>query len=112
MSCDSNKILEALTEVIESRNSEDAASSYVSQLLHADIDKVLKKIGEEAIETVLAAKSGNAEHTVKETADLWFHSMIMLQKMGLSAQDVLDELQRRFGVSGLEEKRQRFENQD
>ena len=102
-------LLTQLEEVLEQRKSADAGSSYVASLHAKGLDAILKKIGEEATETVLAAKDGDREHIVYETADLWFHSMVMLSHLGISHQQVLDELQRRFGFSGLEEKAQRKE---
>jgi len=102
-----SSVLEQLEAVLEQRKSAAADSSYVASLHAKGLDAILKKIGEEATETVLAAKDGDAEHIIYETADLWFHSMVMLSHMGISHQQVLDELQRRFGLSGLEEKAQR-----
>jgi len=102
-----SSVLEQLEVVLEQRKSAAADSSYVASLHAKGLDAILKKIGEEATETVLAAKDGDAEHVIYETADLWFHSMVMLSHMGISHQQVLDELQRRFGLSGLEEKAQR-----
>ena len=102
-----SSVLEQLEVVLEQRKSADADSSYVASLHAKGLDAILKKIGEEATETVLAAKDGDAEHIIYETADLWFHSMVMLSHMGISHQQVLDELQRRFGLSGLDEKMQR-----
>ncbi|MEW6688137.1 MAG: phosphoribosyl-ATP diphosphatase [Pseudomonadota bacterium] len=96
--------LERIAAVIESRKSGDAAKSYVAQLLAAEEDAVLKKVGEEAVETVLAAKGGDRLHLVRETADLWFHSMILLARHGLGPGDVLAELHRREGIAGLDEK--------
>ena len=102
-----SSVLEQLEVVLEQRKSADADSSYVASLHAKGLDAILKKIGEEATETVLAAKDGDAEHIIYETADLWFHSMVRLSHMGISHQQVLDELQRRFGLSGLDEKMQR-----
>ncbi len=102
-----SNVLEQLEAVLEQRKSAAAESSYVASLHAKGLDAILKKIGEEATETVLAAKDGDVEHIIYETADLWFHSMVMLSHMGISHQQVLDELQRRFGLSGLEEKAQR-----
>ena len=96
--------LERIAAVIESRKGADAEKSYVARLLAAGEDAVLKKIGEEATETVLAAKSGDRLHLVRETADLWFHSMILLARHGLGPGDVLAELHRREGIPGLDEK--------
>ena len=96
--------LERIAAVIESRKGGDTEKSYVARLLGSNEDAVLKKIGEEATETVLAAKSGDRLHLVRETADLWFHSMILLARHGLGPGDVLAELHRREGIPGLDEK--------
>jgi phosphoribosyl-ATP pyrophosphohydrolase len=96
--------LERIAATIEQRKGADTAKSYVSRLLAEGEDAVLKKIGEEATETVLAAKSGDRLHLVRETADLWFHCMILLARHGLGPGDVLAELHRREGISGLDEK--------
>ena len=88
----------------------DEKSSYVASLYSKGLDAILKKIGEEATETVMAAKDGDAKKIVYETADLWFHSMVLLAHQGLDPQQVLDELERRMGMSGLEEKAARTEN--
>ena len=96
--------MERIAAVIESRKGGDPEQSYVAGLLAKDEDAVLKKIGEEATETVLAAKSGDAQHLVRETADLWFHCMILLARHGRAPADVLAELQRREGTPGLDEK--------
>lgn len=96
--------LERLASTIEARRGADPASSYVAGLLGSDGDAVLKKIGEEATETVLAAKSGERLSIVRETADLWFHTLVMLARHGLGPQDVLAELHRREGISGIDEK--------
>ena len=97
-------ILKQLADVIDSRRGGDAEASYVARLLARGDDAILKKIGEEATETVMAAKDGVKERIVAETADLWFHCMIMLSHHGLRPEDVLAELQRRAGTSGIEEK--------
>ncbi|MCP3670323.1 MAG: phosphoribosyl-ATP diphosphatase [Gammaproteobacteria bacterium] len=102
-----SEILSQLTEVLEQRRAGDPDSSYVSSLYHKGLDAILKKIGEEATETVMAAKDGDREKIVYEVADLWFHTMVLLAHEGLAARDVLAELDRRFGLSGLEEKSQR-----
>jgi len=102
-----NDILEQLTEVLEQRKAASADSSYVASLYDKGLDAILKKIGEEATETVMAAKDGDRQKIVYETADLWFHTLIMLSHQGLTADDVLQELARRFGLSGLEEKANR-----
>ena len=100
----SNDILQRLTEAIEARKQALPDSSYVAKLFSKGEDAILKKVGEEATEVLLAAKGGDRTHLVYETADLWFHCMVMLSHQGLSAQDVLNELARREGISGLEEK--------
>ena len=96
-------ILDRLAAVIEQRRHGDPASSYVARLFHKGGDAVLKKIGEEATECVMAAKDGDRAKIVYEVADLWFHTMIALAQHGLTPQDVLKELARREGLSGLEE---------
>ena len=103
----SEDTLKQLTKVIESRKGVDASDSYVASLFSRGEDKILEKVGEEATETILASKSGNREKIVYETADLWFHTMVMLAHHGLSSEDVLSELARRFGVSGHDEKASR-----
>jgi phosphoribosyl-ATP pyrophosphohydrolase len=102
--------LAQLAAVIESRkpaNGGDAASSYVAKLFHKGGDAILKKVGEEATELVMASKDGDAQKIVYETADLWFHTMINLAQFGLTPADVLAELARREGLSGLQEFAQR-----
>jgi phosphoribosyl-ATP pyrophosphohydrolase len=104
-------ILDRLAEIIESRklaNGGDPATSYVSRLFAKGDDAILKKIGEEATETVMAAKdarvAGDSSKVLYECADLWFHTLVLLAQFDLSPQQVLDELARREGVSGIEEK--------
>jgi len=99
--------LDRLAAVLEERKSASPDSSYVAKLYAKGLDAILKKIGEEATETVMAAKDGDPQKIVYETADLWFHSMVLLAQQGLSPRDVLAELDRRFGLSGLEEKARR-----
>jgi len=102
----SNDSLARLAALIESRkpaHGGDPASSYVARLFGKGTDAILKKVGEEAVETVMAAKDGDPAKIVYEVADLWFHSMIALAHFGLSPADVLAELERREGLSGLEE---------
>ena len=96
--------LERLAATIAERRNGDPAKSYVAGLLAGSEDAVLKKIGEEATETVLAAKGGDRLHLVRETADLWFHCMVLLARHGLGPGDVLAELHRREGIPGLDEK--------
>ncbi|MDD2721316.1 MAG: phosphoribosyl-ATP diphosphatase [Gallionella sp.] len=100
-------ILQTLTETIEARKQASPESSYVAKLFSKGEDAILKKIGEEATEVILASKEGDKQHIVYETADLWFHSMVMLAHHGLSAEDVLNELARREGLSGIAEKNSR-----
>ncbi len=102
-----NDILQRLTQTIAARQGAAAEGSYVAKLFSKGEDAILKKIGEEATEVLLAAKSGDNAHLVYETADLWFHCMVLLAHHGLSAEDVLQELARREGVSGIEEKASR-----
>jgi len=97
-------VLDRLAAVPEERKSAEAGSSYVASLYAKGLDAILKKIGEEATETVMAAKDGAKDKIVYETADLWFHSMVLLAQQGLSPRDVLEELDRRFGLSGHDEK--------
>jgi phosphoribosyl-ATP pyrophosphohydrolase len=96
--------LERLAAMLQERKGADPQKSYVAGLLAGPEDALLKKIGEEATETVLAAKGGEQLQLVRETADLWFHCMIVLARHGLGPADVLAELHRREGISGLDEK--------
>lgn len=100
-------ILSQLEQVLKARKQADADSSYVASLYQAGTDKILKKLGEEATETVIAGKSGDRSQIIYETADLWFHSLVLLAHNDIELQAVLDELDRRFGLSGLEEKASR-----
>lgn len=97
-------VLAELAKILEQRKSEDAGKSYVASLYVKGLDAILKKIGEEATETVIAAKEGDPGKTVREMADLWFHCCVLLVHQGLAPEEVLRELARRFGRSGLEEK--------
>jgi phosphoribosyl-ATP pyrophosphohydrolase len=103
MTVTSNDTLARLARVIESRRAGDPDKSYVARLFHKGEDAILKKIGEEATETVMACKDGDAAKIIGEVADLWFHSMLALAAHGLAPADVLAELERREGQSGLEE---------
>ena len=102
-----NDTLAQIAAVLEQRKEQTAEKSYVASLYAKGLDTILKKIGEEATEVVIAAKDGQADQIIYETADLWFHCMVMLAQQGLHPNDVLNELQRRFGLSGLDEKMQR-----
>ncbi len=97
-------ILERLEAAIASRRTGDPASSYVAALEAKGLDAILKKIGEEATETVIAAKGGERGAIVHETADLWFHCLVMLASRGIAVSEVLAELERREGRSGIDEK--------
>lgn len=97
-------ILNELAAVLEARKRGDAGGSYVAGLYAKGLDAILKKIGEEAAETLIAAKGGNRDQIVHEVADLWFHTLVLLAQQGLKPDDILQELQRRFGTSGLVEK--------
>jgi len=109
-----NDVLSELTQVLEARKAANAEESYVSSLHEKGLNKILEKVGEEAVETILAARDlqqapsdQNNLELIKETADLWFHSLVMLSHLNLNADDVLQELQRRFNLSGLTEKENR-----
>ncbi len=97
-------ILQHLTTVLEQRKSAAPDSSYVASLYAKGLDAILKKVGEEAAETIIAAKNGDKEQILYETADLWFHTLVMLAHHDLGPQDILVELERRFGTSGIAEK--------
>ncbi len=103
----SNDILQKLTETIAARKQAAPESSYVAKLFSKGEDAILKKVIEEAGEVLLAAKDGDKQHLTYEVADLWFHTMVLLAHKGLSADDVLKELARREGVSGIVEKASR-----
>jgi len=103
-----NDTLKALTDILEARKGADPGSSYVASLHAKGLNKILEKVGEEAIETILAARdaadSGNNQALISETADLWFHCLVMLSHLGENSASVLKELERRFNTSGLDEK--------
>ncbi len=103
----SNHTLEKLDEILQQRKSASADSSYVASLYHKGLNQILKKVAEEAGETIIAAKDGDRKQIIYETADLWFHTMVMLADQNISTHDILNELERRFGLSGLDEKEQR-----
>ena len=102
-----NDILNRLADLLEQRKGADAQTSYVANLYAKGMDSILKKVGEEATETIIASKNGDQQHIIYETADLWFHTLVMLAQAGLKPQDVLDELARREGLSGIAEKESR-----
>ena len=103
--------LKKLATIIEGRKQASPDSSYVAKLQHAGLNKILEKVGEESIETILAARdaevSGDNDKLIYETADLWFHTLVMLSQLNANPEQVLQELERRFGISGLEEKASR-----
>jgi phosphoribosyl-ATP pyrophosphohydrolase len=107
----SDAILKQLTEVLEQRKQSSADESYVASLHQKGLNKILEKVGEESVETILAARdaeqSGDNSKVIYETADLWFHSLVMLSHLDIEVDDILSELERRFGLSGLEEKANR-----
>jgi phosphoribosyl-ATP pyrophosphohydrolase len=107
----SDAILKQLAEVLEQRKQSSADESYVASLHQKGLNKILEKVGEESVETILAARdaqqSGDNGKVVYETADLWFHSLVMLSHLDIQVDDILNELERRFGLSGLEEKANR-----
>jgi phosphoribosyl-ATP pyrophosphohydrolase len=107
----SDAILKQLTDVLEQRKQSSADESYVASLHQKGLNKILEKVGEESVETILAARdaeqSGDNSKLIYETADLWFHSLVMLSHLDIEVDDILSELERRFGLSGLEEKANR-----
>jgi phosphoribosyl-ATP pyrophosphohydrolase len=107
----SDAILKQLADVLEQRKQSSADESYVASLHQKGLNKILEKVGEESVETILAARdaeqSGDNSKVVYETADLWFHSLVMLSHLDIEVDDILNELERRFGLSGLEEKANR-----
>lgn len=105
-----DRILAEVAAVLEMRKQAEPDSSYVAKLYHKGLDGILKKIGEEATETVMAAKDGEKDKIVYEVADLWFHTLVLLAQQELHPDDVLQELARRFGTSGLVEKAARVTN--
>ena len=100
-------ILCHLADVIEARKDADPSASYVAKLLHDGEDKILKKVAEESAEVLMASKDGDKPHLVREVADLWFHCLVLLAHHGMRPEAVLDELQRREGISGIHEKASR-----
>lgn len=108
---DSRDVLAALSDVLKARKNADADSSYVASLYAKGLNKILEKVGEECTETILAAKdaerSGDNSDLIYETADLWFHTLVMLSERNVEPDAIINELARRFGLSGLEEKAQR-----
>ncbi len=101
------EVLQRLSATLAQRKAAPPESSYVSSLYAKGLDAICKKVAEEAAETIMAAKDGDLRHIVYEVTDLWFHSMILLAQFGLSSDDVLVELRRREGISGIDEKNAR-----
>ena len=101
------KVLQRLGETLAARKQADPASSYVAGLMAKGEDAILRKLAEESAETLLASKEGDKLHLVREVADLWFHSMVLLAWHDLTPDDVLAELRRREGISGIDEKNSR-----
>ena len=99
-----NDIIERLMVVLGWRKDADPETSYVASLYHQGLDSILGKISEESVELIEAAKTGDKEQIVYETADLWFHCLVLLAQQNLDARQVMDELDRRFGLSGIDEK--------
>ena len=104
------EILDRLAVTLEARKQADPQSSYVARLYAKGLDAILKKVAEEAAETIMAAKDGVREKIIYETADLWFHSLVLLAQQGIGPQEVLAELARREGLSGIEEKAARSDS--
>jgi len=100
----SNEILDRLASTLEVRKQADPQSSYVARLYQKGLDAILKKVAEEAAETIMAAKDGVREKIIYETADLWFHSLVLLAQQGIHPDEILNELARREGLSGIVEK--------
>ena len=102
-----HEVLYRLADTLNERRGAAPDSSYVASLYHKGTDAICKKIAEEAAETIMAAKDGERLHVVREIADLWFHSLVLLTHVGLGPDDVLHELRRREGISGIDEKKSR-----
>lgn len=102
-----NTILKKLTETLEARKKEDPSKSYTASLYRDGLEAILKKVNEEAFETIIAARQGDNKELIHEVADLWFHTLVLMAHKNLSAEDILNELSRREGTSGIEEKESR-----
>ena len=103
-----NTILKKLTETLEARKKDDPSKSYTASLYRDGLEAILKKVNEEAFETIIAARQGDNKELVHEVADLWFHTLVLMAHKNLSAEDILNELSRREGTSGIEEKESRL----
>ncbi|MEY3745807.1 phosphoribosyl-ATP diphosphatase [Candidatus Methylopumilus planktonicus] len=102
-----NTILKKLTETLEARKKDDPTKSYTASLYRDGLEAILKKVNEEAFETIIAARQGDDKELIHEVADLWFHTLVLMAHKNLSAEDILNELSRREGTSGIEEKESR-----
>ena len=102
-----NAILKKLTETLEARKKDDPSKSYTASLYRDGLEAILKKVNEETFETIIAARQGDNKELVHEVADLWFHTLVLMAHKNLSADDILNELSRREGTSGIEEKKSR-----
>jgi phosphoribosyl-ATP pyrophosphohydrolase len=102
-----NTILKKLTETLEARKKDDPSKSYTASLYRDGLEAILKKVNEEAFEIIIAARQGDNKELVHEIADLWFHTLVLMAHKNLSAEDILNELSRREGTSGIEEKKSR-----
>lgn len=102
-----NAILKKLTETLEARKKDDPSKSYTASLYRDGLEAILKKVNEEAFEIIIAARQGDNKELVHEVADLWFHTLVLMAHKNLSAEDILNELSRREGTSGIEEKESR-----
>ncbi|CAM8288638.1 HisI Phosphoribosyl-ATP pyrophosphohydrolase [Candidatus Methylopumilus universalis] len=102
-----NTILKKLTETLEARKKDDPTKSYTASLYRDGLEAILKKVNEEAFETIIAARQGNDKELIHEVADLWFHTLVLMAHKNLSAEDILNELARREGTSGIKEKESR-----
>jgi phosphoribosyl-ATP pyrophosphohydrolase len=102
-----NTILKKLTETLEARKKDDPSKSYTASLYRDGLEAILKKVNEETFETIIAARQGDNKELVHEVADLWFHTLVLMAHKNLSAEDILNELSRREGISGIEEKESR-----
>jgi len=102
-----NTILKKLTETLEARKKDDPTKSYIASLYRDGLEAILKKVNEEAFETIIAARQGDDKELIHEVADLWFHTLVLMAHKNLSAEDILNELSRREGTSGIEEKESR-----
>ena len=102
-----NTILKKLTETLEARKKDDPTKSYTASLYRDGLEAILKKENEEAFETIIAARQGDNKELIHEVADLWFHTLVLMAHKNLSAEDILNELAKREGTSGIEEKENR-----